>query len=70
MAAMDLGISERVKPLIEKVATMVRDEITPLDEEFLAEVANGDRWTYTARQTEILEGLKPRPRNAGFGTSG
>jgi len=64
---MNLGMTERLKPLHEKVARMVRDEIMPLDEEFLAEVGkDGDRWSYTARQTEILEGLKAKARERGL----
>ena len=64
---MALGMTERLKPIHEKVARMVRDEIMPLDEEFLAEIgAGGDRWTYTPRQTEILEGLKARARERGL----
>lgn len=64
---MNLGMSERLKPLHEKVAQMVRDEIMPLDHEFLAEVGkNGDRWAYTARQTEILEGLKAKAKERGL----
>jgi acyl-CoA dehydrogenase len=67
MTAMDLGMSERVKPLHARVAAMVRDEIMPLDEEFLAEVGKGgDRWQYTPRQTEILEGLKSKARERGL----
>ncbi|MBX3530060.1 MAG: acyl-CoA dehydrogenase family protein [Rhizobiaceae bacterium] len=64
---MDLGMSERVRPLHEKVARMVRDEIMPLDEDFLAEVGRGgDRWVYTKRQTEIMEGLKAKARERGL----
>lgn len=63
---MNLGISDKLKPLLEKVAAMVRDEIAPLEEEFLAEVEKGDRWQYTARQTEILEGLKDKAKAAGL----
>ncbi|MBZ9813656.1 acyl-CoA dehydrogenase family protein [Mesorhizobium sp. CA7] len=67
MADMNLGMTERLKPLHQRVAAMVRDEIAPLGEEFLAEVGkNGDRWTYTARQTEILEGLKKTARERGL----
>ena len=63
MTDMNLGMTERLKPILKKVARMVREEIIPLDEEFLAEVGrNGDRWTYTPRQTEILEGLKAKAR--------
>ena len=59
---MDLGMTERLKPIHAEVARMVREEIIPLDEEFLAEVSKGDRWTHTLRQTEILEGLKAKAK--------
>ncbi|MEL7028844.1 MAG: acyl-CoA dehydrogenase family protein, partial [Pseudomonadota bacterium] len=62
---MDLGLSERVKPLVEQVRAMVRDEIMPLEEEYHAEVGRaegGDRFAFTARQTEIREGLKAKAR--------
>ncbi|EBA10617.1 acyl-CoA dehydrogenase [Roseobacter sp. CCS2] len=55
---MDLGQTERLKPVLAAVTAMIADEIAPLDVEFLAEVNVGDRWTFTPRQTEILEGLK------------
>jgi acyl-CoA dehydrogenase len=64
---MALGMTERLKPIHEKVARMVEDEIAPLDAEFLAEVGkDGDRWTYTKRQLEILEGLKANARQRGL----
>ena len=67
MVAMDLGMSERLKPLHEQVLRMVRDEIAPLDAEFLAEIGkDGDRWTYTPRMTEIMEGLKAKARERGL----
>jgi acyl-CoA dehydrogenase len=67
MTEMALGMSERVKPIHDRVARMVRDEIMPLDAEFLAEVGkDGDRWAYTARQVEILEGLKAKARERGL----
>ena len=66
MNDMNLGMTDRLKPIHEKVARMVADEIAPLDDEFLAEVAKGDRWTYTPRQTEILEGLKAKARERGL----
>jgi acyl-CoA dehydrogenase len=66
-SAMALGMTERLKPIHAAVRAMVRDEIMPLDEEFLAEVGkSGNRFTYTARQTEILEGLKARARERGL----
>src|SRR5215813_15139673 len=64
---MDLGITPKVKPLVEKVRAMVRDEIMPLEEEYEAEIGKeGSRFTYTKRQTEILEGLKARARERGL----
>ena len=50
MSDMALGMTERLKPIHERVARMVREEIMPLDAEFLAEVGKGgDRWSYTQR---------------------
>ncbi len=63
---MNLGITDRLQPILDKVKAMVQDEIAPLDDEFLAEVNVGDRWQYTPRQTEILEGLKAKARAAGL----
>ncbi|TYO90123.1 acyl-CoA dehydrogenase family protein [Oceanicella actignis] len=65
--SMDLGMTERLKPLHARVAAMVRDEIAPASEEFLAEVGkNGDRWSFTPRMTEILEGLKAKAKAEGL----
>ncbi|QPC90962.1 acyl-CoA dehydrogenase family protein [Mesorhizobium sp. INR15] len=67
MTEMNLGMTERLKPIHERVTAMVRDEIMPLGEEFLAEVGKGgDRWVYSARQTEILEGLKTTAKGRGL----
>lgn len=67
MTDMNLGMTERLKPIHEKVARMVRDEIIPLDEEFLAEIGKaGDRFVYTQKQTDILEGLKAKARERGL----
>jgi acyl-CoA dehydrogenase len=64
---MALGMTERLKPIHDRVARMVREEIIPLDAEFLAEVGKaGDRWVYTDRQTEILGGLKAKARERGL----
>lgn len=64
--AMALGMSEKIRPLHEQVAKMIEEEILPLDDEFLAEVEKGDRWTYTARQEEILSGLKVKAKERGL----
>ena len=59
---MDLGISDKVKPILEEVKHFIDTEILPLEAEYHAEVAKGDRWTYTERQTEILESLKDQAK--------
>ena len=67
MTDMNLGMTERLKPIHAQVAAMVRDEVMPLDEEFLAEVGKaGDRWAHTKRQTGILEGLKATAQKRGL----
>ncbi|MEM7300403.1 MAG: acyl-CoA dehydrogenase family protein [Pseudomonadota bacterium] len=66
MGEMALGMTDRVKELRERVATMIREDVLPVDEEFLAEVNVGDRWAMTPRQTEILEGLKSKAKERGL----
>ncbi|MGB0498820.1 MAG: acyl-CoA dehydrogenase family protein [Rubricella sp.] len=66
---MDLGLTDRVRPLVEQVRRMVEDEIAPLDAEFHAEVGkhpSGDRFRHTDRQIEILETLKTRAKERGL----
>jgi acyl-CoA dehydrogenase len=59
---MDLGISDKVKPILAEVKQFIDTEILPLERDYYAEVNKGDRWTYTARQTEILETLKAKAK--------
>jgi acyl-CoA dehydrogenase len=66
---MDLGMSDRVRPLVEQVRQMVREDIAPLDAEYHAEVgrhASGDRFAMTDRQVEILKDLKEKARAKGL----
>jgi acyl-CoA dehydrogenase len=63
---MNLGVSDRLRPLLDAVKTFIRDRVMPVDEEFLAEVARGDRWTLTRRQNEILDGLKTAAKKQGL----
>ena len=59
---MDLGISDKVKPILAEVKQFIDTEILPMEAEYYAEVGKGDRWTYTPRQTDILEGLKTKAK--------
>ena len=36
MPAMDLGMSDRVKPLVEQVRDIVRNEVIPLEGDYLS----------------------------------
>ena len=63
---MDFGIREENRKLLDRVTAMVRDEIAPLAEEYEKEVGTGDRWQFTERQTEILEGLKAKAKAEGL----
>ncbi|MGE4326475.1 MAG: acyl-CoA dehydrogenase family protein [Pseudodonghicola sp.] len=59
-------IREENAKLLERVRDLIRNEAMPLEEEYQREVATGDRWTYTERQTEILEGLKAKAKAEGL----
>lgn len=63
---MDLGVSDKLQPLLAKVRAFVAEEIAPLEEEYLAEIGVGDRWQFTPRQTEIMASLKGKARAAGL----
>ena len=59
---MDLGVSDKLKPILEEVKQFIDTEILPLEQEYHAEISKGDRWAFTDRQTEILEGLKAKAK--------
>ncbi len=63
---MNLGITDRAQALLEAVQAFIRERVIPVDEEFLAEVDSGDRWTLTERQNEILDDLKSAARDQGL----
>ncbi len=64
---MDLGVTDKVKPLISAVRDIVRNEVIPVEEEFEAEIGKGgNRFEYTPRMLEILEGLKAKAKAKGL----
>jgi len=63
---MDLGVSDKLQPLLAQVRAFVAEEIAPVEEEYIAEIGVGDRWQFTARQTEIMETLKGKAKAAGL----
>jgi len=63
---MNFGMRPEIRALLARVAEMIRDEVMPLEAEYQAEIGKGDRWSYTPRQAEILEGLKAKAKSAGL----
>ena len=63
---MNLGISDRVAPLLEKVRQFIAEHIIPVEPEFIAEIESGDPFELTDRQLAIMSGLKDRAKSAGL----
>ena len=65
---MDLGVSEKVKPLLAAVREVIEDKVFPVEDEFFGDVgkAPGGRFDHTARQLEILADLKSTARERGL----
>ena len=63
---MDLGISEELKEVREKIRVFADEKVLPLEQEYMIEIGVGDRWSHTPRQEEILNGLKEEARKLGF----
>lgn len=65
---MNLGVSERLKPILKKVTTLMREEILDADVEFHHEIGKdgADRWDMTPRQIEILENLQAKAKDQGL----
>lgn len=63
---MNLGLSEEMQLVREKIREFVEVEVAAVEEEYQAEVSVGDRWSHTPRQAEILEGLKSKARSMGM----
>jgi acyl-CoA dehydrogenase len=64
---MDLGMTDRVRPMVEKLRRFVQDEVIPVEDEYHAEIGrSGDRWQPTERMLEIIAGLCQRARSLGL----
>jgi len=63
---MDLGVSEKIRPILEQVKTFIEQDILPVEEEYYEEINVGDRWQWTDRQVEILSGLKAKAKEQGL----
>jgi len=63
---MNLGVTDRVRPLLDAVRAFILERVMPVDEEFLTEGGKGNRWTLTSRQKAILDELKSAARAQGL----
>lgn len=63
---MNLGLSDEMVQIREKIRAFVHDKVEPLEGEYQAEVAVGDRWSHTPRQEEIMNSLKDEARSQGL----
>ena len=63
---MNLGLSEEMAEIREKIRGFVTEKVEPLEVEYHEEVSVGDRWSHTPRQDEILDGLKAEARTMGL----
>ncbi|MAR33807.1 MAG: acyl-CoA dehydrogenase [Porticoccaceae bacterium] len=59
---MDLGVSQKLKPILKEVKHFIDNEILPMESEYHEEIEKDDRWQFTSRQTEILEELKSKAK--------
>ena len=63
---MNLGVTDRLRPILDAVKQFIDEHVIPVEDEYLAEVSNGDRWSLNERQVEIMEGLKSAAREQGL----
>ena len=63
---MDLGLSEKLLGVRDKIEDFVFNKVEPVESEYHAEVSVGDRWSHTKRQEEILGDLKDEARKQGL----
>lgn len=63
---MNLGLSEELVEVREKIRAFVAEQVEPVEEEYHSEVSVGDRWSHTPRQDEIMESLKAEAKKQGL----
>ena len=63
---MNLGLSDELVVIREKIRKFVEEKVEPVEQEYHDEVSVGDRWSHTPRQDEIMESLKAEARQQGL----
>lgn len=63
----DLTMSARAQPLLDAVKRHIAENVDPITAEFFSlNTGKKDRWSYTPRQLELLEGAKSKARESGL----
>lgn len=63
----NLVMSQEAQPLLDAVTAFIKEHVEPIYDEYLAEDnSKEDRWSYTPRQTELLEGAKAKAKELGL----
>lgn len=60
---MELGLSESMQEIREKIRNFVEVDVAAVEHEYHEEVSVGDRWSHTPKQDEIMESLKAKARD-------
>jgi len=63
---MNLGLSEELVEVREKIRRFVEEKVEPVELDYHNEIGEGDRWSHSPRQDEILNGLKDEARAQGL----
>jgi acyl-CoA dehydrogenase len=63
---MDLGLSEDLVEVREKIRKFIEEKVEPIEQEYHHEIGVGDRWSHTSRQEEILAELKDEAKKLGL----
>ena len=63
----DLSMSEKARPLLERVKAFIAEEVEPMEREFfpLGE-GRADRWSFAPGQLELLDGVKSKAKAQGL----
>ncbi len=59
---MDLGVSDRVQPLIDDIQSFIDEHVVPNESEYAREVEAGGRWT----ETKAMEAMKVEAKRRGL----
>jgi acyl-CoA dehydrogenase len=62
----NLELSDKFKPTLEEVRKFIANKVLPILDEYYASFDPENRWTLSAKQSEIQEGLKAEAKSKGL----